>query len=272
MKKTALFFIVAILNFLLLCSAASAVDITHSFSKQYDRAKGGSNVYTDAFSAVSGEALLRVKNGDREDLSGASVVVLPSKSGSFLVIKLKSGTPFITISAVPETVGYGASSVLTWQSTNADSVSIDNGIGLVDLNGSVSVAPTETTTYTITATGPGGTATDTATVEVLGSAPTVTISAVPETIVSGSSAVLIWQSGGVENVYIDNGIGTVAVKDSLSVIPEHTTTYTITGSGTNGTVSSQVTVQVHGSPEPQPEGSFGTQYNDLVPPDATVDA
>jgi hypothetical protein len=180
--------------------------------------------------------------------------------------------PTVTISADPTSITAGGSSTLSWNSTNAETVSIDNGIGTVDLNGTQSVSPSATTTYTITATGTGGTATDTVTVEIAGTvpAPTVTISADPTSVTAGGSSTLTWTSSNVDTVSIDNGIGKVAANGSLSVTPEHTATYTITGSGDKGTVSAQVTVQVTGNPEPLPEGSFGTQYNDLVPADATV--
>jgi len=72
--------------------------------------------------------------------------------------------PTAGISADPETITAGQSATLTWTSTYADTCVIDHGIGSVDLNGSIIVSPTETTTYTITATGPGGTATDSVTV------------------------------------------------------------------------------------------------------------
>jgi hypothetical protein len=48
---------------------------------------------------------------------------------------------------------------LTWTSQAAEHVSIDQGIGEVAANGSMAVFPQSDTTYTITATGPGGTAT-----------------------------------------------------------------------------------------------------------------
>jgi len=72
----------------------------------------------------------------------------------------------VTISADPETIQAGESSTLTWSSTNADSAVIDQGVGTVATNGSVTVSPTETTTYTISVTGPGGTATADVTVNI----------------------------------------------------------------------------------------------------------
>jgi len=73
----------------------------------------------------------------------------------------------VEISAEPETIEIGQTATLTWTSTNADTVTIDQGIGEVDPEGSTIVSPNETTIYTITATGPGGTATDTVEVVVI---------------------------------------------------------------------------------------------------------
>ena len=75
-------------------------------------------------------------------------------------------TPTVTLSAEPDTLLYGESSTLTWSSSNADTCTIEPGIGNVDANGSITVSPTETTGYTITATSPGGTATAGVTVSV----------------------------------------------------------------------------------------------------------
>jgi hypothetical protein len=232
-------------------------------------------IYTITATGPGGTATDTVTVFFRTSVTSGPVIVLPWKSGKFLVIKPKikaDPSPEVTISADPTSITAGSSSTLTWTSTNAETVSIDNGIGTVDLNGTQSVSPSATTTYTITATGTGGTATDTVTVEIAGTvpAPTVTISADPTSVTAGGSSTLTWTSSNVDTVSIDNGIGKVAANGSLSVTPEHTATYTITGSGDKGTVSAQVTVQVTGNPEPLPEGSFGTQYNDLVPADATV--
>jgi len=180
--------------------------------------------------------------------------------------------PTVSLSAEAETILVGESSTLTWTSEHADTCVIEPGVGSVDLNGSMALSPTETTTYTITATGPGGTATDAVTVTVTSMTPTVNISATPETIQVGESSIISWNSTNTENAHIDNGIGVVSVNGSASVFPNHTTTYTITVTGPNGSASAQAVVTVLGSPEPQPEGSFGAQYEDLIPPDATVES
>jgi RHS repeat-associated protein len=76
-------------------------------------------------------------------------------------------SPTVTITATPKTIEIGSASTLTWSSTNADSVTIDQGIGSVDLSGMATVSPTETTAYTITAAGLGGAVTDSAVVDVI---------------------------------------------------------------------------------------------------------
>lgn len=55
---------------------------------------------------------------------------------------------------------------MTWTTTNATTVSINQGIGAVGTSGTTTVTPTGTTTYTLTATGSGGTTTQTVTVAV----------------------------------------------------------------------------------------------------------
>jgi peptidoglycan-associated lipoprotein len=70
----------------------------------------------------------------------------------------KAAAPTVNISADPSTIEKGQSSTLTWSSTNATNVSIDQGIGDVSSSGSRSVSPSSSTTYTISVKGEGGTA------------------------------------------------------------------------------------------------------------------
>src|SRR5580765_5049691 len=72
--------------------------------------------------------------------------------------------PTATLSAAPASITSGQSATLTWSTTNATTVSLNQGIGTVAASGTRSVSPTATTTYTLTATNSVGTATATATV------------------------------------------------------------------------------------------------------------
>lgn len=67
--------------------------------------------------------------------------------------------PTVTIGATSTSLQPGQSTTLNWTSTNATDLDLQPGVGKVAAEGSTNVSPTETTTYTITATGPGGTAT-----------------------------------------------------------------------------------------------------------------
>ena len=73
--------------------------------------------------------------------------------------------PTASLTASPEAIDKGQSSTLTWQTTNATDISIA-GIGAVEANGSKQVSPSESTTYTLTAKGTGGTQNATARVTV----------------------------------------------------------------------------------------------------------
>ncbi len=66
--------------------------------------------------------------------------------------------PTISLSASPSTIERGQSATLSWNTSNATSVTIDGGIGTVEPSGSRSISPTNSATYTARATGPGGSA------------------------------------------------------------------------------------------------------------------
>ena len=79
--------------------------------------------------------------------------------------------PTVTLNASPTAINSGQSSTLSWSSTNATDLDIQPGIGKVAPQGSTPVTPTQSTDYTITASGPGGSATATAHVDVNAAPP-----------------------------------------------------------------------------------------------------
>lgn len=64
--------------------------------------------------------------------------------------------PTVTLQASPADITKGGSAKLTWSPTNATQLSLSPGLGSVSQQRSQQVAPTESTTYTITATSNGG--------------------------------------------------------------------------------------------------------------------
>ena len=76
--------------------------------------------------------------------------------------------PTATFSVAPTSIASGQSATLSWSTTNATTVAINQGIGTVAASGTRSVSPTATTTYTLTATNAAGSTTATATLTVTG--------------------------------------------------------------------------------------------------------
>jgi outer membrane protein OmpA-like peptidoglycan-associated protein len=75
-------------------------------------------------------------------------------------------------------------------------------------------------------------------------APTVQMSAAPESILEGQCAALTWWSSNASSVSIDKGVGKVALFGTRQVCPESTTSYTVTAAGDGGSQSSSTTVTV----------------------------
>jgi peptidoglycan-associated lipoprotein len=77
----------------------------------------------------------------------------------------------------------------------------------------------------------------------------VTFVAEPQTVERGQSALLRWALTNATSITIDNGVGEVTSNGSQKITPSESTTYRLTASGPNGTVSATTTVNVT-SPAP----------------------
>jgi hypothetical protein len=76
-------------------------------------------------------------------------------------------TPVIrSFIATPNVIRKGGSAILSWQTLNGSSASIDRNVGTVAGEGSTQVSPTATTTYMLTVTSPDGAQFQTVTVNV----------------------------------------------------------------------------------------------------------
>jgi hypothetical protein len=69
-----------------------------------------------------------------------------------------SASPSVALSASPASAQAGQPVTLAWSSTNATSVTLQPSVGPIAAQGSATVRPSQSTTYTLTATGPGGSA------------------------------------------------------------------------------------------------------------------
>jgi hypothetical protein len=146
--------------------------------------------------------------------------------------------------ANPTTIGAGQSTMLYWQTQNADTVTISGGVGTVAASGSTSVSPTVTTTYTLTAANRFGQATATVTITVNVAAPTVvSFLANPPSIAAGQTSTLTWQVTNATTVTI-SGLGAVSATGTQTVTPAQTTIYTLTTTNDGGETTASATVTV----------------------------
>jgi hypothetical protein len=116
--------------------------------------------------------------------------------------------PSVNISANPPTITSGQSSTLSWNTSNTTSCSAaaspTNGqwTGSKGLSGSQTITNiTATTSFSLTCNG----VTQSTSVTVPANAPTITISASPPTVPSGTSSTLTWTSSGADTCVSSTG-------------------------------------------------------------------
>jgi hypothetical protein len=126
---------------------------------------------------------------------------------------------------------------LTWQTANATTVTL-NGAA-VALSGSTQFTISAATTYTLVATGAGGSVTRTATVTPTASAPTATLTG---SLMNGTTASLAWQTTNATTVRLNTAA--VAVSGTAQFAISATTTYTLVATGAGGSVTRTATVTV----------------------------
>jgi hypothetical protein len=118
------------------------------------------------------------------------------------VVRVLSDVPVpvtvISFTASLSSVAPGGRVTLSWNVSNATTVSIDNGVGIVPPAGSVVVTPSSTTTYKLSALGSGSTAAASVTVQVIQNARTVIIAANAE----NSGYIRSSGAGSTEFVYV----------------------------------------------------------------------
>ena len=180
----------------------------------------------------------------------------------------KSGAPVVALFR-GDPGSQGKPSTLRWDVRDADHVFISPEVGSVQPSGSADVQPPATTTYKLTASGPGGKTSASAVIEITGEAHAPVVAtpkilvfeASPPTVKKGAQLQLKWRvEGEVSGLSIEPGIGNVT-GDSYAIVATRTTTYILSAHGKTGVVSKELKVTVdEGSVpkepriEPRPQG------------------
>lgn len=140
---------------------------------------------------------------------------------------------------------YGSNITLYWKTQYATSITSNDFTTGNQQNGNITLTnlTTDNKTYTVTATGPGGTVSANHTVNLT---PSVSLTADNENIINGQSTTLRWSSFLATSVVSASGFNAGGqVNGSLSVSPTTTTTYSITVRDSEGNqISSSVRINV----------------------------
>lgn len=200
-------------------------------------ADGSKTVFVDANTTFT----LTAKGAGGNDTCTVPVHVAPAK-----VATCDSFT------ASPSNLPYGGGNVtLTWNTTNANSVVINNGVGTVAADGSKTVYVQNDTTFTLTAQGTDGNDSCQATVHV-GNAVSPHcdyLRASDNYVEEGDRVTLSWETTNADNVSINHGIGSVARDGSMNVTVYDDITYVLTAQNDGRQDSCSVTIHVENQPE-----------------------
>jgi|GEM_PF-2852223 len=196
------------------------------------------------------------------DVNATSIAVKPTETTTYTLIAANAGgsvprSVSVTVNEIkiaafdvnPRTITKGQSATLTWQVTGATKIEIQPKVGVVPTNqSSVQVNPQQTTTYTLTATGPDGSTEK--------SKPPVTLTVGLGTpsgnltgtspVTKGESATLSYTYQNATQIQIKGSDGTVVVDrpvpvgspngaGNTTVKPNQTTIYTLIVTGDDGT-------------------------------------
>lgn len=170
-----------------------------------------------------------------------------SETAEVTVVVGGTGAPrILALEATPQSIRRGEEVRLRWDTEDATRVSFDQGLGVQTVDGEISVRPDRTTSYTLTAAGPGGTTQASISVQVTSTAPpkVLLFEATPARVALGDSVTLRWDTADATGVDIQPGVGGGPVKGELEVRPTENTTYTLSAYGGGGQTMATAEVEV----------------------------
>ncbi len=143
-----------------------------------------------------------------------------------------------SFTSTPATVVVGGQAQLVWQTTNASRVVINNGVGEQAADGTLSVSPLTTTTYTLTAFGTQN-RTAICNIPVTVSDDPVPVceffTVTPNTLpANGGQVTLNWKVNGASSVAIAPTIGSVATVGSQATNVTSNTNFVLTATDADG--------------------------------------
>ena len=195
-------------------------------------------------------------------VTGNSIQIRPKATTTYTLTATnaagaRSATATVTLGNPPAILSFGATplritpgqaATLTWVSTGATSLRIDPAPGAVTGNALI-VKPVTTTSYTLTAANPFGSATARAIVTV-GSPPSITsFTASPAKLTAGQPTTLAWNVTGAQSIVVSPGVG-LTLGTSIKVTPTTSTTYTLTATNAYGTATATVAASVSAGTPP----------------------
>ncbi|MGJ8726356.1 MAG: beta strand repeat-containing protein [Roseibacillus sp.] len=241
----------AILDFTLGATGVDAIDTTGNLLLQT-----GAALTIDGSSYTGGIATIPLLvYGSRTDATeftesitgfgSFSTEVVYSETGIDLVLTI-TGAPVVTSFTADVTqTSSGDPVMLSWTSENATTLTLDPGATDVTGLTTLTVNPTVTTTYTLTAS--DGTTSNSQTLEVLVGPRINSLSGSPLSITSTQFSALSWDVDNATSLTLNPGNEDVTGLTTWDVFPTETTTYTLIAS--NGAAMVQDTIEIIVTPD-----------------------
>jgi hypothetical protein len=145
----------------------------------------------------------------------------------------------------------GDSAELRWEVWDADTININQGIGQVSAQGSITVTPNADTTYTMTAKNTDGVVIAKVNILVEEYSPPLPaanlpvidfFTAEPGLVYYGGSTTLSWRVSNATSVDISPSIGYVSGTDSITINPKGSVTFTLTAANSYGNTTATAQV------------------------------
>lgn len=182
----------------------------------------------------------------RVDGTKRAVILAAFMLMGILTIGMAAGEqPAINLfDAAPQEIILGSSANLNWSVSGAESVYIDQGIGVVPPEGLRTVKPSEPIEYTIVAINGTNSTTGSIKIDVVRRLPSInSFRAEPEKIGIGGKTNLTWNVTGASlGVSIDREVGNVSASGNISQSPVGTTRYTLNATNESGSITETVII------------------------------